>query len=64
VRRHTDLPLVVGFGISSAAACPAGRRARRGAIVASALINAIEDLPPEQRRAGAAAFLRQLKIEN
>jgi tryptophan synthase alpha chain len=60
VRRHTDLPLVVGFGISTAAHVRQVGATADGAIVASALINAIEPLPPEERVAGAAAFLRGL----
>ena len=63
VRRHTDLPLVVGFGISDAAHVRQVGAYAEGAIVASALINAIEPLPPDQRAAGAAAFLRRLKGE-
>jgi tryptophan synthase alpha chain len=61
VRRFTDLPLVVGFGISSAAHVQQVGAHADGAIVASALINKIEGLPPEQRVAGAAAFVRELK---
>jgi len=61
VRRFTDLPLVVGFGISSAAHVRQVGAHADGAIVASALINHIEKLPPEQRVEGAADFVRQLK---
>ncbi len=61
VRRFTDLPLVVGFGISSAAHVRQVGAHADGAIVASALIDTIEELPPEQRVAGAAAFVRELK---
>jgi tryptophan synthase alpha chain len=61
VRRFTDLPLAVGFGISSAAHVRQVGAHADGAIVASALINKIEQLPPEQRVAGAAAFVRELK---
>jgi tryptophan synthase alpha chain len=63
VRRHTELPLVVGFGISSGAHVRQVGAHAEGAIVASALINAIEDLPPEQRVDAAATFLRGLKAE-
>ncbi len=61
VRRHTDLPLVVGFGISSAAHVRQVGRFADGAIVASALINALEALPPEEHVGGAVAFLHQLQ---
>src|SRR5262249_913948 len=47
VRRQTNLPLVVGFGISSAAHVRQVGQHADGAIVASALINTIERLPPE-----------------
>lgn len=61
VRRFTDLPLVVGFGISSAAHVRQVGAHAQGAIVASALINTIEGLPPEQRAEAAATFVRELK---
>jgi tryptophan synthase alpha chain len=60
VRRITDLPLVVGFGISSAAHVRQVGACADGAIVASALINRIDALPPEEQTAGAAAFVRDL----
>jgi tryptophan synthase alpha chain len=60
VRRHTDLPLVVGFGISTAAHIAQVRQYADGAIVASALIDALDQLAPEARAAGAAQFVREL----
>ena len=61
VRRHTDLPLVVGFGISTAAHVRQVGAHADGAICASALINAIEAAPLEQQVAAATAFLRSLQ---
>jgi tryptophan synthase alpha chain len=61
VRRLTDLPLVVGFGISSAAHVRQVGAHAEGAIVASALIDTIESVPPEQRAEAAVAFVRELK---
>jgi tryptophan synthase alpha chain len=61
VRRFTDLPLVVGFGISSAAHVRQVGAHAEGAIVASALINAIENLPPEQCVEVATTFVRELQ---
>lgn len=61
VRQHTDLPLVVGFGISSAEHVRQVGQYAEGAIVASALINTIDALPPERQVAGAAAFVRELR---
>lgn len=62
VRRHTDLPLVVGFGISTADHVAEVARYAQGAIVGSALINVIEELPPEQLVAGSAAFVQRLVL--
>ncbi|MBK9713687.1 MAG: tryptophan synthase subunit alpha [Kouleothrix sp.] len=63
VRRHTDLPLVVGFGISSAEHVRQVGEHADGAIVASALVSTIEALPANERAAGAGAFLRGLRGE-
>jgi tryptophan synthase alpha chain len=60
VRRHTDLPLVVGFGISSAAHVAEVARIADGAIVGSALIAHLEGLDPAAVAAGSAAFVRDL----
>ncbi|NJN66645.1 MAG: tryptophan synthase subunit alpha [Chloroflexaceae bacterium] len=61
VRQHTDLPLVVGFGISTAEHVAQVEPIADGAIVGSALINHIESLPPDQVVEGAAAFIRDLQ---
>jgi tryptophan synthase alpha chain len=61
VRRHTDVPLVVGFGISTPQHVAEVGRVAAGAIVASALINVIEEAPPEQRAERAAAYVRGLR---
>jgi tryptophan synthase alpha chain len=61
VRRHTDLPLVVGFGISTAAHVQQVSQHAEGVIVASALIDKLETLPPEEQVNGAVSFLHQLQ---
>ena len=61
VRATTDLPLAVGFGISTAAHVATVGQYADGAIVASAMINAIEVLPPAEQPAAAGAFLRGLQ---
>lgn len=63
VRRHTDLPLVVGFGISNATHVAQVSAIADGAIVGSALINYIEQLPPDQLVTGAATFVRELQSQ-
>lgn len=60
VRRHTDLPLVVGFGISTAAHVAEVAKLADGAIVGSALIAHMEGLAPAAVAGGAAAFVRDL----
>jgi tryptophan synthase alpha chain len=62
VRRHTDVPLVVGFGISTVEHVRQVAQIADGAIVASALINEIERAPAEERTARASAFVRGLRI--
>lgn len=60
VRRFTDLPLVVGFGISSPAHVAQVAAMADGAIVGSALISELERLPADQLVIGATAFLQGL----
>jgi tryptophan synthase alpha chain len=60
VRHVSDLPLVVGFGISSAAHVADVARIADGAIVGSALIAHLEQLPPATLVSGAAAFVADL----
>jgi tryptophan synthase alpha chain len=60
VRRYTKLPLVVGFGISTREHVAKVAEIADGAIVASALIDHIARLPPEQVVTGATEFVRGL----
>lgn len=61
VRRYTDLPLVVGFGISTAEHVRSVGAHAEGAICASALINTIDAAPPDKQIAAAADFVRALR---
>jgi tryptophan synthase alpha chain len=61
VRAQTSLPLVVGFGISTASHVRQVGEHAEGAIVASALINTIDQAEPGQHVAAAAAYVRSLK---
>ena len=63
VRQHTDLPLVVGFGISTPEHVRQISAYADGAIVASALINTLDTLAAEDQVEGAAAFVRALHGE-
>lgn len=62
VRQHIDLPLGVGFGISSPQNVEEVGRVSDGAIVGSALINYMNEHPSEMP-AAAARFVRYLKGE-
>jgi tryptophan synthase alpha chain len=60
VRRHTDLPLVVGFGISRPEHVAEVARIADGAIVGSATVARLEGLAPDGIADGAASFVREL----
>jgi tryptophan synthase alpha chain len=61
VRRYTDLPLVVGFGISEPAHVARVASVVQGAVVGSALIDLIERLPGDRLLTGVAEFVRKMK---
>lgn len=60
VRAKTDLPLVIGFGISTPQHVAEVAGIADGAIVASALINYLDTLPESEQAAGAISFTREL----
>ena len=60
VRRHTELPVAVGFGISTPEHVQEVASYADGAVVGSALINAINAGPPESAPDRAGAFVRRL----
>ena len=61
VRKHTRLPLAVGFGVSSAEQFRSIGQYADGVAVGSAIISAIEKAPRGQRAAAAKRFVKQLK---
>lgn len=61
VRRHTDLPLVVGFGISTPEQVARVSEFADGAVVASALLNAMEGVDEEEIIGVVGQFVRELK---
>jgi tryptophan synthase alpha chain len=63
LRRYIDLPLIVGFGISTPEHVREVGEHADGAIVASAMINYLNTLPEAGMPAGAAAYVRYLKGE-
>jgi tryptophan synthase alpha chain len=63
IRRYSDLPLAVGFGIRDAASARAVGRVADGVVVGSALVSEIERLQahPEQIPARLEARMRELR---
>jgi len=60
VRRHTTLPIAVGFGISSAEHVSALRGTADGIVVGSAAIDVVTSAPPERRADSLRDFVRSL----
>lgn len=60
VRRRTDLPLAIGFGVSNPDHVRQVGAVADGAVVASALINHLDLLPEPEQPAAAEAFVRWL----
>jgi tryptophan synthase alpha chain len=60
VRAHTSLPLAVGFGISSPEHVARVGELADGAVVASALINAVDGAPEGERITAGVAFFEWL----
>jgi tryptophan synthase alpha chain len=64
VRENVSVPIAVGFGISRPEHVAAVGKMADGVAVGSALVRRLEELPPEERAAGAAALVRWLKGES
>ena len=61
IRRHTDLPVLVGFGVSRREHVEAIGRFADGAVVGSALLDAIDRSPPELTLQTARDFVTGLR---
>ncbi len=61
VRRHTALPLAVGFGLSRPEHVAAIARVADGAVIGSAIIDLIDSLPPVARADGLRRFAASLR---
>jgi len=60
IRQETDLPLAVGFGISKREHVEEVAKIADGVVIASALINHLDQLPECEQPAAATAFLREV----
>ena len=60
VRRHTSLPLALGFGVSERRHVEAVGGHAQAVMVGSALIDVIHSAPPAQRLSRAARFIAEL----
>jgi tryptophan synthase alpha chain len=61
VRRHTDLPALVGFGVSGPEAGGALAGVADGVVVGSALLRAVGEASGDAAAGAAGAFLRSLR---
>ena len=61
IRRHTDLPVLVGVGISRREHIEAIGRFAEGAVIGSALVDAIDRVPKEKAVETATDFVKRLK---
>lgn len=64
VRAQTDLPLVLGFGISKPEHFAAAKPLVDGVIVGSALVDVLANAPATERTAQAVSFVKTLLNEN
>ena len=65
IRQHTDLPILVGFGVSRAEHLVEIGTYAEGAAVGSALLDAVHNAPPDGKVEAARDFIRTLRgIDN
>ena len=63
VRARTDVPLAIGFGVSTPEHVRQVGEVADGAVVASALINFLDEVPEEAQPSAAEQFVRGLRGE-
>jgi tryptophan synthase alpha chain len=63
VRARTDLPLAIGFGVSTPDHVRQIGEVADGAVIASAMINFLDTVPASQQAAAAEQFMRGLRGE-
>lgn len=63
IREHSDLPILVGFGVSQREHVENIARFADGAVVASAMLDSVSKVPTEDAARTAAQFIRGLRGE-
>lgn len=61
VRRHTDLPLAVGFGVSRPEHVATIGRLCEAAVIGSAIVDVVESAPPEQRAERLRSYVAEVR---
>ena len=61
IREHSDLPILVGFGVSRKEHVDSISRFADGAVVASAMLDSVSRVPTEDAAETAGQFVRQLR---
>ena len=64
IREHSDLPILVGFGVSRREHVENIARFADGAVVASAMLDSVSKVPVEEAAETAARFVRGLRGAN
>lgn len=64
IKQHTDLPVVVGFGVKTGEQAAAIAKGADGVVVGSALINALKGTLDDRNRPTAASIPAVLKLVN
>lgn len=63
IREHSDLPILVGFGVSRREHVENIARFADGAVLASAMLDSVSKVPTEDAAETAAQFIRELRGE-
>ncbi len=61
IKAHSDLPVLVGFGVSTSKHVTEISTFADGAVFASAMLDAVDKAPPREAARVAAEFVRELR---
>ena len=63
IREHTDLPIAIGFGISQREHIESLAKYADGAVIGSAIIDAIDEATPKERVSRVQNFVKTLSLQ-